>query len=76
MIEGAIQKSQQHVPGSRPCAAGPKVVAIAALGQTCRRLNLNLRGYLQAVRPQQRGEWPIPRVTALTPTAWKAAQRV
>ena len=56
-------------------AAGPKVVAIAAIVETCRRLDLNLRRYLQDVLPKL-GAWPINRVGELTPTAWKRTQRV
>ena len=53
-------------------AAGPKVAAIAAIVATCRRLDSNLRRYLQAVLPKL-GAWPSNRVAELTPTAWPAA---
>ena len=75
--EGAIRplalgrKNWLHIGSA---AAGPKVVAIAAIVETCRRLDINLRGYLQDVLPKL-GEWSINRVGELTPTAWKAAQK-
>lgn len=53
--------------------AGPKVAAIASIVETCRRLEINLRKYLNDVLPKL-GEWPINRVAELTPKAWKAAQ--
>ena len=52
--------------------AGPKIAAIASIVETCRRLDINLRQYLNAVLPKL-GDWPINRVAELTPTAWKAA---
>jgi hypothetical protein len=75
--EGAIRplalgrKNWLHI-GSE--AAGPKVAAIASIVETCRRLDINLRNYLNDVLPRL-GQWPINRVAELTPTAWKAAQR-
>jgi transposase len=54
--------------------AGPKVAAIASIVETCRRLDINLRQYLNDVLPKL-GDWPINRVAELTPTAWKAAQQ-
>ena len=54
--------------------AGPKVAAIASIVETCRRLEINLRKYLNDVLPKL-GAWPINRVAELTPTAWKAAQK-
>ena len=53
--------------------AGPKVAAIASIVETCRRLDINLRRYLNDILPKL-GDWPITRVAELTPTAWKAAQ--
>lgn len=53
--------------------AGPKIAAIASIVETCRRLDINLRDYLQDVLPKL-GQWPISRVGELTPTAWKAAR--
>jgi len=54
--------------------AGPKVAAIASIVETCRRLDINLRQYLNDVLPKL-GDWPINRVAELTPTAWQAAQQ-
>jgi transposase len=74
--EGAIRplalgrKNWLHVGSPE---AGPKIAAIASIVETCRRLNLNLRDYLQDVLPKL-GQWPISRVGELTPTAWKATQ--
>ena len=53
--------------------AGPKIAAIASIVETCRRLDINLRDYLRDVLPKL-GQWPISRVSVLTPTTWKAAQ--
>lgn len=75
--EGAIRpialgrKNWLHV-GSE--LAGPKVAAIMSIVETCRRLDIKLRAYLQDVLPKL-GDWPITRVAELTPTAWKAAQK-
>lgn len=49
--------------------AGKKVAAIASVLETCRRLGINARDYLQDVLPQL-GQWPINRVAELTPMAW------
>lgn len=54
--------------------AGPKIAAIASIVETCRRLEVNLRQYLNDVLPKL-GQWPINRVAELTPTAWKKAQQ-
>ena len=53
--------------------AGPKVAAIASIVETCRRLDLNVRAYLNDVLPRL-GDWPTTRVAELTPAAWKAAR--
>jgi transposase len=53
--------------------AGPKVAAIASIVETCRRLHLNLRAYLNDVLPKL-PDWPIRRVAELTPASWKAAR--
>jgi hypothetical protein len=42
--------------------------------ETCRRLGVNLRQYLNDVLPKL-GQWPINRVAELTPAAWKKAQQ-
>ena len=84
--DGAVEIDNNWCEGSiRPLAlgrknwlhigspeAGPKVVAIASIVETCRRLDINLRDYLLDVLPRL-GQWPINRVAELTPTAWKAA---
>ena len=75
--EGAIRplalgrKNWLHIGSEQ---AGPKVAAIASIVETCRRLDIPLRTYLQDVLPKL-GEWPINRVAQLTPTAWKTTQR-
>lgn len=75
--EGAIRplvlgrKNWLHI-GSEE--AGPKVVAIASIVETCRRLDINLREYLKDVLPKL-GDWPANRVAELTPIAWKAARQ-
>ena len=53
--------------------AGPKVAAIASVVETCRRLDIHLRAYLNDVLPKL-GAWPINRIAELTPTAWKIAR--
>ena len=75
--EGAIRplalgrKNWLHIGSEQ---AGPKVAAIASIVETCRRLDIHLREYLNDVLPRL-GEWPINRVAELTPTVWKAAQK-
>jgi hypothetical protein len=75
--EGALRplvlgrKNWLHIGSEQ---AGPKVAAIASIVETCRRLDVNLRQYLNDVLPKL-GDWPITRVAELTPTAWKAAQQ-
>lgn len=74
--EGAIRplalgrKNWLHVGSPE---AGSKIAAIASIVETCRRLDINLRDYLNDVLPKL-GEWPASRVGELTPTAWKAAR--
>jgi transposase len=53
-------------------SAGPKIAAIISIVETCRRLDIKLRQYLQDILPKL-GDWPITRVAELTPSAWKAA---
>ena len=75
--EGAIRpltlgrKNWLHIGSEQ---AGPKVAAIASIVETCRRLDINLREYLNEVLPKL-GDWPTKRVAELTPTAWKAAKQ-
>jgi transposase len=75
--EGALRplvlgrKNWLHIGSEQ---AGPKVAAIASIVETCRRLDINLRQYLNDVLPRL-GDWPSNRVAELTPTAWKTAQQ-
>lgn len=74
--EGAIRpialgrKNWLHI-GSEE--AGAKIAAICSIVETCRRLEINLKDYLSDILPKL-GDWPINRVSQLTPSAWKAAQ--
>ena len=54
-------------------SAGPKIAAIISIVETCRRLDIKLRHYLNDILPKL-GEWPITRVAELTPSAWKTAR--
>jgi hypothetical protein len=65
------RKNRLHIGSEQ---VGPKLAAIASIVETCRRLDINLRHYLNGVLPKL-GDWPINRVAELTPTAWKAAQQ-
>jgi hypothetical protein len=65
------RKNWLHVGSEQ---AGPKVAAIASIVETCRRLDINLRQYLNDVLPRL-GQWPINRVAELTPTAWQTAHK-
>ena len=51
--------------------AGPKVAAIMSVMETCKRLQINLRQYLEDVLPRI-ADWPITRIAELTPMAWQA----
>ncbi len=53
--------------------AGPKVAAIFSIFETCKRLGINLRDYLNDVLPKL-GAWPAKRIGELTPMSWKAAR--
>jgi hypothetical protein len=53
--------------------ARPKIAAIAFIMDTCRRLDISLRDYLNDVLTRL-GEWPANRVGEWTPTAWKTAR--
>lgn len=52
--------------------AGIKIAAILSIFETCKRLKINLRDYLNAVLPKL-PQWPINRVAELSPLNWKAA---
>lgn len=54
-------------------AAGPKIAAIMSVMETCRRLGVNVRDYFNDVLPRL-AEWPITRVSELTPMAWQTAR--
>jgi len=64
------RKNWLHVGSEQ---AGPKMAAIISIVETCRRLDINLRNYLTDVLPKL-GQWPINRVSELTPASWKAAK--
>ncbi len=51
--------------------AGPKVAAILSVVESCRRLKLSVRDYLEAILPGL-GDLPIKRLPELTPAAWVA----
>ncbi len=54
-------------------SAGPKIAAAISIVETCRRLDISLRQYRRDILPKL-GEWPVKRVSELTPRAWKAAR--
>src|SRR6516162_5111795 len=49
--------------------AGPKVAAILSVVESCRRLKISVRDYLQAVLPGL-ANVPVSRIPELTPSAW------
>jgi transposase len=51
--------------------AGPRVAAILSVVETCRRLKIPLGDYLGSVLPGL-VNFPISRITELTPAAWAA----
>jgi len=53
--------------------AGPKVAAILSIVESCRRLKLSLREYLNSVLPGLANR-PIRTVKSLTPAAWAASR--
>ena len=52
--------------------AGPKIAAILSIMETCKRLQINLRKYLNDVLPKL-PSWPINNVAALSPLNWKSS---
>ena len=84
---GIVEIDQNHCEnGMRPLAlgrknwlhigseqAGPKIAAILSVLETCKRLKVNIRDYLDDVLPKL-GNWPISRVAELTPDRWQAAR--
>ena len=65
----ALGKNWLHV-GSQE--AGPKIAAILSIMETCKRLQINLRKYLNDVLPKL-PSWPINNVAALSPLNWKSS---
>ena len=63
------RKNWLHV-GSQE--AGPKIAAILSIMETCKRLQINLRKYLNDVLPKL-PTWPINNVSALSPLNWKSS---
>jgi transposase len=53
--------------------AGPKIAAIMSVIETCKRLKINVREYLEDVLPRI-ANWPNQRIAELTPMAWQAGQ--
>ena len=49
--------------------AGPKVAAILSVVESCRRLKISIRDYLNAVLPGL-ANLPVSRIPGLTPSAW------
>lgn len=54
--------------------AGKRIAAIVSVMETCRRLDINVREYFMEVLPRL-PEWPINRVSELTPIAWLESKR-
>jgi hypothetical protein len=53
--------------------AGPKIAAILSIMETCKRLKINLRDYLNDVLPKL-PSWPVNNVAVLSPLNWKSAR--
>jgi len=64
------RKNWLHIGSEK---AGPKIAAILSVVETCKRLGIDVREYLEDVLPKL-GGWPVNRVAELTPMAWKAAR--
>jgi transposase len=62
------RKNWLHVGSER---AGPKVAAILSVVESCRRLSISVREYLSEILPGL-ADYPVKRVSELTPAAWKA----
>ena len=52
--------------------AGPKIAAILSVMETCKRLQINLRKYLNDVLPKL-PSWPINNLAALSSLNWKSS---
>jgi len=64
------RKNWLHVGSAQ---AGPKVAAILSTVESCRRLRLSVRDYLEAILPGL-ADLPIQRLPALTPSTWARAR--
>jgi len=53
--------------------AGPKVAAILSVVESCRRLKISVRDYLNAILPGL-ANVPVSRIPELTPSAWARQQ--
>ena len=53
--------------------AGPKIAAILSIMETCKRLKINLRDYLNDVLPKL-PSWSVNNVAVLSPLNWKSAR--
>ena len=53
--------------------AGPKIAAILSIMETCKRLEINLRDYLNDVLPKL-PSWPVNNVAVLSPLNWKSSR--
>jgi transposase len=60
------RKNWIHVGSAQ---AGPKIAAILSMVESCRRLKLSVRDYLNAILPGL-AEIPISRLSSLTPATW------
>jgi hypothetical protein len=55
--------------------AGPKIAAILSVVETCKRLQIPARHYLNHVLPQL-ANLPATQLDQLTPSAWKTTQPI
>ena len=53
--------------------AGPKIAALLSIMETCKRLEINLRDYLNDVLPKL-PSWSVNKVAVLTPLSWKSSR--
>jgi transposase len=64
------RKNWLHIGSEK---AGPKIAAILSIFETCKRLKINIRDYLNDVLPKL-GNWLRPKVADLTPNRWAASK--
>ncbi len=64
------RKNWLHIGSEK---AGPKIAAILSVFETCKRLKINIREYLNDVLPQL-GKWMNTKVAELTPDRWLASK--